>query len=134
MVGLHTKEPAMSSLIALLIPSALAGLTLSNPVPLPGDAAIGPAAGDQSNAVLVEGDGQWLLVWEDTRSWQAGTVEGALPLYVTDLWGTRLDETGAPIDAVPFRIARSPWQESRPRVAFSGGEWLVAYDALAPTA
>jgi hypothetical protein len=112
--------------LALLTPVAWA----APPHPLPGDDTVGPAAGTQDQPALAEGDGSsWLLVWRDTRNALAGTL-GA---DATDVWGTRLDADGIPLDPVSAPIASGPWSESSPRVAWNGTEWLVVYEADAAT-
>jgi hypothetical protein len=98
---------------------------------LPGDDVVGPAAGTQDQPALAEGDGSsWLLVWRDTRASLAGTLGSD----ATDVWSTRLDADGAPLEAVSSPVASGPWSESTPRVAWNGTDWLVAYDADAATA
>lgn len=101
---------------------------------LPGDDAIAPAAGEQFDPHLVEGDGSsWLLVWQDTRASLADTLGHPLPHDGADIWATRVDETGMPIDVVPFPVASTPWKEANPRAAWSAGQWLVAFDAVNET-
>jgi large repetitive protein len=119
------------TLLMLSLPSALAALT--SPSLLPGDAAIGPAAGDQENPVLVAGDGEYLLVWEDARATLAGTLGNNGSTTSPDLYAIRLDANGVPLDTVPFPVASGPWLETAPRAAYSDGVWLVAYEADAAT-
>jgi MYXO-CTERM domain-containing protein len=114
------------SWLALLTPIAW-GL---DPHALPGDDAVGPAAGTQDQPALAEGDGStWLLVWRDTRASLAGTLGSD----ATDVWSTRLDADGAPLEPVSSPVASGPWSESAPRVAWNGADWLVAYNADAAT-
>jgi hypothetical protein len=116
--------------LALSTSLAYAGTTLSAPAMLPGDAAIGQAAGTQDQPFITEGDGAtWLMVWRDTRSNLADTQGG----ITTDVWGMRVDADGTPLDPVSFPIASGPWNEDSPRAAWNGSEWLVAFDAEAPT-
>ncbi len=111
------------TLVMLVVPSVLAASLL------PGDDTIGPAAGNQWNPVLVEGDGEYLLVWEDSRATLAGTLGNSGSTDSPDLYGIRLDADGVPIDTVPFPVASGPWLETAPRAAYSDGQWLVAYNA-----
>ncbi len=105
-------------------------MTLSRPRALPGDDTVGQAAGTQDQPALVEGDGaSWLLVWRDTRASLAGTLGSD----ATDIYGIRLDATGAPIDSVSFPVASGPWSESSPRAAWSDTGWFVAFEADAAT-
>lgn len=109
------------------IASALAAPTFTTPSLLPGDDTIGPAAGDQWYPMLVEGDGEWLLLWEDTRATLADTL-GINASGGPDIYGVRLDADGLPIDLTPFAVASESWLEDKPRAAFSDGTWLVAYE------
>jgi hypothetical protein len=77
--------------------------------------------------MLVEGDGDFLLVWEDTRATLADTL-GINASGGPDIYGVRLDAAGLPIELTPFAIASESWMESAPRAAFSDGIWLVAYE------
>jgi len=119
--------------LLLLVPSVLAAPTLSAPSLLPGDDAIGPSAGDQWNPVLVRGDGDYLLVWEDARATLADILGNSGTTDSPDLYGIRLDADGFAIDEVAFPIATGPWTETAPRAAYSNGQWLVAYQADAAT-
>lgn len=96
----------------------------------PGDDTVGRAAGTQDEPVLVEGDGTaWLLAWRDNRAGLADTLGSDSK----DVYAIRLGADGAPLDTVSFPVANGPWTEQSPRAAWNGTDWLVAYDADAPT-
>lgn len=82
-------------------------------VPLPDVPALAAAAGTQRNAAMARGDSTSLLVFEDDRAGDR------------DVYGLRLDATGAPLDPVPFVIHRAPGDQTEPRVAWNGQNWLV---------
>ncbi|MBL8896854.1 MAG: hypothetical protein JNM84_04470, partial [Planctomycetes bacterium] len=85
------------------------------PLHLSGSTAIGPAAGTQRNAVLAQGNTSSLLVYEDSRAGDR------------DIYGARVDAQGALIDAAPFPITHAPGDQTAPRVAWNGTNWLVVY-------
>src|SRR6476661_8138674 len=96
----HSRFPRLAlALVALLTLLGLGtGLGLSSAAPqsalagsssqappranlalLPGDSAIGPAAGNQETPQIVAGGNGYLVVWEDSRTNYAGILDGALP-------------------------------------------------------
>jgi len=78
-------------------------------------APIGIASGTQRAANMARGSGSSLLVFEDTRGGD------------TDVFGVRVDATGALLDAVPFAIDQSGGHQRTPKVAWNGTDWLVVY-------
>ena len=82
---------------------------------LPGTPVIGPSAGVQRRPALVAGAGATLLVFEDNR---AGDL---------DLFGLRLDASGAPLDPLPFPIHAGPGDQTRPALSWNGSSWLVVF-------
>jgi hypothetical protein len=82
---------------------------------LPGSPVVGPAAAAQKSAAIERGAASSLLVFEDSRAGDS------------DLFGVRLDALGAPIDALPFPITKDPGNQTEPKVAWNGQNWLVAY-------
>lgn len=85
------------------------------PILLPGTATSAAAAEVQQASAAARGATATLLVFEDKR---AGDF---------DLFGVRLDGSGVPLDAVPFPIAKDPGDQTKPRVAWNGRDWLVVY-------
>src|SRR5690349_10248934 len=74
---------------------------LSAPVTLPGDGAIGPAAGSQETPQIAAGGGGYLVVWEDSRTnylnfpgnaISSGGEPGGQSLK--DIYAARLDPNG----------------------------------------
>jgi hypothetical protein len=122
----------MLALLSILgaIPHATA---LTPPSILPGDAAVGQAAGDQFDPVLVRGENSWLLVWQDTRASLAGTLGHANPIDGPDIYAIRLGEDGVPLDSVAFPVTSSPWFEGAARAGWNGTDWLVAFNGDQPT-
>ncbi|MCY3001814.1 MAG: hypothetical protein NTV21_08420 [Planctomycetota bacterium] len=93
-----------------------------------GDALIGRATGDQSAPAIARGGSTTLVVWADRRA----SLSSSGPESGLDIFGLRLDATGAPLDTVPFPIATLPGDDSAPRVAWNGSNWLVAWKSQAP--
>lgn len=107
---------ARAALAAALLPALAAqSPPLLPPILLPGTPTMTPAAEVQQTAAMAVGGSATLLVFEDKR---AGDF---------DLFGVRLDSTGAPIDVVPFPIAKDPGDQTKPKVVWNGRDWLVVY-------
>src|SRR5512144_2297203 len=87
---------------------------------LPGDAAVSPAAGDQSAPAIASGNGASLAVWADNRSNPYGGYE-----YETsrDIYGMRLSTNGTPLDALPFAVCAGRATQNYPKVAWDGSNW-----------
>lgn len=92
---------------------------------LPGDAAIVPAAGEQSAPAIAPGNGALLAVWSDNRSNPYGGYE-----YETsrDIYGLRLSTNGTPLDTLPFAVCAARATQNYPKVAWNGSNWLVVFE------
>lgn len=84
---------------------------------LPGDAAVGPAWGDQAAPAIAKGSASHLVVWSDARA-----HEGKW-----DIYGIRLDSDGVPIDPVAFAIDEAHGSQTKPLAAWNGTHWLVTW-------
>jgi hypothetical protein len=76
------------------------------------------ATTDASKPVLAYGKDVYFLVWQAGRNEQA------------DIVGVRLDKSGKLLDPQPFVISKAKDCQERPRVAFGGGVFLVAWHDL----
>lgn len=96
---------------------------------LPGDFLIAPATDSQQDVSAARGGAVTLVAWSDYRarsaSSQAVQSDG-------DIFGIRLDASGAPIDPAPFLIAGGMGLQRVPVVAWNGQAWLVAYTSQDP--
>ena len=116
------------SSVLLATTAAAQTASLAPRIELTGDALIGRAAGDQSAPAIARGGSTTLVVWADRRvSLASGGPESGL-----DIFGLRIDANGQPLDAVPFPIATLPGDDSAPRVAWNGANWLVSWKSRAP--
>ena len=88
---------------------------------LPGDAAIGPAAGVQYSPHLALGDGQYLAVWTDARS-QNYALQNSEEIYAA-----RIDLNGNVLDATPIVVATGWGYQRSARAAWDGENWLVVW-------
>lgn len=109
------RSAVAGALLAGLSPLAAQAANFAAPVLLPGTPVLGPAPGTQRSAAFAPGAGSTLLVFEDDRAGDS------------DLYGVRVDASGAPLDAVPFVITPDPGNQSAPEVAWNGSTWLVVY-------
>lgn len=105
--------------------------SLSAPKLLEGDDLFSAAAGSQDTPVLAEGDGAHLVVWTDLRSNPGFTLGGVQS--DRDLWATRVDANGSPLDAAPIPISTQYGSQVSPDVAWNGTHWLVAWENQSPT-
>ncbi len=98
---------------------------------LPGDLSVGPATNSQQDLTIAKGADTYLVAWSDSRARSSGsqTIQSD-----ADIFGIRLDSTGAPIDAAPFLIAGGMGLQNRPTVAWNGENWLVLYQSQDPAA
>lgn len=124
---------------SLLVLAATAACTLSaaaQSVPvvdlglLPGDVSVVPAPNTQTDQVVAKGGNQYLVVWADRRAQQ--TTSSASQSQ-GDLYAIRLDADGNAIDTVPFIVAATFGEQTQPRVAWNGQNWLVLYVSQDPT-
>lgn len=93
---------------------------MSAPAFLPGQGVLGAAPGTQRAAAACLGTGSTLVVFEDNRG---GNY---------DIYGLRLDAAGNAIDSLPFPICKFAGDQTAPRLAFNGQNWLVICDSNAP--
>lgn len=96
---------------------------------LPGDLLVAPATNSQLDHAVAKGGDQYLVVWSDFRARSAGSQSIQSD---GDVFGTRIDAQGQPIDAVPFLIAGGMGLQQRPLVAWNGASWLVAFSSQDP--
>jgi len=120
--------------IALLLPLiagpsrlSLAAAPQSTLQYLPGDDAVGGAAGVQMAPAIARGGDMQLVAWSDGRSQPAGY--GYQYETSTDIYAMRLDANGAPLDAVAFPVAQAPGAQENPQIAWSGTHWLVLFES-----
>jgi hypothetical protein len=90
---------------------------------LPGDDAIGPAAGSQSQPFVSQGENQTLVVWQDDRGSNSGL----------DIFAARLDREGAMLDTVPILVCQDAGEQKSPRAAWNGSDWLVTWESQLAT-
>jgi hypothetical protein len=113
---------------ALLFATNAAQAQLSPPVLLPGDTALAPPAGDQTNVVFSRGSGVSLMVWEDSRTnlslTQSSQGTGGA---ITDLYASRMDDAGNVLDTPPIHLTHAAFSQTVPKVAWNGQNWLVVW-------
>ena len=95
---------------------------------VPGDDAIGAAAGDQSTPAIARGGDTFLVVWADKRSNPNGGIYFEFETS-SDIYGLRLDAAGNPMETVSFPIAAGPGSQENPKVVWNGTNWLVVYES-----
>ncbi|MCU0223270.1 MAG: PKD domain-containing protein [Acidobacteria bacterium] len=114
-------------LLAILIPCTSTVAAERLPARwVPGDAAVSPAAADQSAPSLAAGGGMVLALWSDNRANSTGGYEGETS---RDIYAMRFDGNGAPLDAVPFAVTAARASQEFPRAAFNGTNWLVVFES-----
>lgn len=125
-------KPLPSALLLALAP--LAGAQSFGPETLlPGDMALGGAAGNQEVPSIAAGDSRYLAVWEDQGSSLVDSVFGeqafgsSVPGNI-DIVGMLLDGNGAPLLPAPVVIDGGSWDQREPEVAWNGSEYLVVYE------
>ncbi len=94
----------------------------------PGDAAVGPAGGEQHEPAVARGQDSWLVVWPDHRE-RFSSLLNAEP--ARGLYAMRVAESG-PLDAVPFPITDLFGEKDEPKVAWNGTDWLVVWQQRTP--
>lgn len=114
------KSPSCSTAAWLLLGAAATAQNLTPAAFLPGTLQTTPTPGAQQVSAASLGSSSTLLVWDDAR---AGTF---------DIYGIRIDGAGQPLDAQPFPICSAAGDQRKPRVAWNGQAWLVAFDSNAP--
>ncbi len=94
---------------AILDPTIFAefGLTL---------AGVGPSVTDEETPAVAFDGTNWLVVWSDLRT-----------LISKDIYGTRVDANGNPIETVSIPICTANYDQVAPAVAFNGSRYLVVW-------
>jgi hypothetical protein len=77
------------------------------------------AGGNQEEPYVCYADTSYLVVWEDERS--GGSTEA-------DIFGARVDTTGAVLDPSGFSISTATSYQRDPCVAFDGTNWFVNWE------
>ncbi|MEO8288693.1 MAG: S-layer homology domain-containing protein [Chloroflexota bacterium] len=102
---------------------------------LPGDTVPAPAAFHQDNPQIVRGGNQYLVVWEDSRTNYNSVLVDFAPQggeegsqLLKDIYATRLDANGLPVDQTPIAISQAVRNQTRPQVAWNGSAWLVTWN------
>jgi len=85
-------------------------LAVDTPVP-------GTTGTNTFNPSIATDGTNYLVVWSDARN---GTE--------TDIWGVRVDASGAVLDPTGIKIAAGAGNQSKPVVAFTGGTYVVAWE------
>lgn len=128
------RRAALALILALLVLAAAGMMAAQGAVSpsrwLPGDAAIGPAASDQSSPDIARGGDVSLVVWHDRRAMDAYT--GYEYETAAEVYGMRLDAAGNPLDATPFMITNAKANQEYPKVAWNGSNWATVYETYAP--
>lgn len=126
-----------ASLFALAATGTCAIIAAAQSIPvadlglLPGDLSVVPAPNSQTDQVVAKGGDQYLVVWADRRAQQTTSFASQSQ---GDLYAIRLDADGNPIDTVPFIVAATFGEQTKPKVAWNGENWLVLYVSQDPTA
>lgn len=122
---------ARSAVLSLVASAAFAVPPAVTLLPhLPGDSAIAPAVNSQAQQSIARGGDVHLVAWTDYRGRDGG---GQTIQSDADIFGMRLDASGAPLDMCPFVIAGGLGMQQRPKVAWNGENWLVLYVSQDPT-
>lgn len=119
-------------LAAARVPARAQGPGLTDLHFLPGDTAVGPAIGIQSEPQIAAGGGQYLAVWSDHR-----TDRNSVTIYAdesaSDIYATRLDAAGRPLDVPSVALTTAAGDQAMPRVAWNGTNWLAAWTTQVQT-
>lgn len=102
---------------------------------LPGDAAKLPAPDAETSAAIARGGPGYLAVWQDRRAAIQSIINVAdSPLIGNqyDVYGMRLDLAGNPLDAQPIVICNLGRNQTKPKVAWNGQNWLVVFTSERP--
>ena len=127
---------SLSVALAFLLPSAVLAAPPVFPTPsfLPGDAAIGPAAGLQEQPSIAAGGSGSLVVWADARSSLIPLAAFPSGPFLTpgggtmrDIYAVRLDASGNLLDSTPIVVNAAGLNQGFPKVAWNGQNWLVVW-------
>jgi len=130
----------MQNLVALTCAVAVLTLGLSaaqtpgvSPIrPLPGDALVGLATGDQATPTIARGGSGHLVAWSDRRTTLSSNAGG--PESGTEIFAVRLDANGQRIESTPFALSNAPGADTAPLVEWNGQNWLVVWKSQGPLA
>lgn len=81
----------------------------------PGGIAIGAWSGDQGYPSVAYGNGNWLVVWDDSRN-DAG-----------DIYGARINSQGQNLDPLHIAISTANNSQWYPSVSFDGTNYIVVW-------
>lgn len=125
---------ALAVAFALLV-SPLGGAAVAGSATfLPGDDTPGLSAQTQDWTEIAAGGPGFLAVWEENRTNISGNVFTAgspLTGNGVDIYGALLDEDGNILES-PIVIANQGMNQTRPRVAWNGQNWLVVWMTQRP--
>lgn len=136
MRGARTAPAALALLSVLLLTSASHAGSPVFPAPsfLPGDVVIGPAAGIQEQGSIAAGGSGALVVWTDARSsliplaaFSGGPFLSPGGGSMRDIYAARLDAGGKLMDVTPIVVTHVDLNQSFPKVAWNGENWLVVW-------
>src|SRR5262245_8624576 len=99
---------------------------------LPGDAQLAQAPGTQELPDVAPGGPGFLAVWQDVRTLLGGFPNAAFePLRGNsqDIYATRLDGNRAVLDTAPILVSNAHQNQTRPRGAWNGQNWLVVFNS-----
>jgi len=88
-----------------------------------GEFPVFTSPGEQVFPALAFSGTNYLVVWRDTRS-------GSGPGEDTDVYGVRVSPAGAVLDSPEIAIVTAPRTQGEPKVASSGGNWLVVWNDI----
>lgn len=137
MSGVSFPRPASTLIAVTMLLLAWGGAvgaaaTVSTLTLLPGDAAIAPAAGNQTTPAIATGGQGSLVVWADDRS--SATNSATYPSGSRiDIYAARLDANGQLLDPIPIVVAENAAEQTQPRVAWNGQDYLVVWTTQLPT-
>ncbi len=128
------KKKVFFSILILLALTLSVGFAFSQApettLTLPGDEALGPAAYNQEQPAISLGGDQYLTAWADYRT-------GGDPLILdeggADILAARLDSSGALLDTTPLPLSMAAGDQTSPKIAWNGQNWLVVWISQSPT-
>src|ERR1051325_9918583 len=82
-------------------------------------AAVFPAPDDQTEPSVAAGSNGYFVVWPDKRNFPSNDY---------DIYGARVSRSGQVLDPDGIPICTDPGQQTSPRVAFNGTEFMVVWE------